>query len=86
MMRFSPSFAAVSFMEMGLTPTEACQRALRPISKAFPDFSGGIVCLTKNGTVGGATYNMDFSYSVMADGMESVEVVDVVDNSYILQK
>ena len=77
MMRFSPSFAAVSFMELGYSPRDACERALKPISNAFPDFSGGVVCLSKNGTVGGATYNMDFSYSVMADGMDSVKVVVV---------
>ncbi|CAM9421760.1 unnamed protein product, partial [Ectocarpus fasciculatus] len=59
MMRFSPSFAAVSFMELGYSPRESCEKALKPISAAFPDFSGGVVCLSKNGTVGGATYNMD---------------------------
>lgn len=77
MMRFSPSFAAVSFMEIGFSPTEACERALKPIANAFPAFSGGIVCLSKNGTVGGAAYNMDFSYSVMKDGMADVDVIIV---------
>lgn len=77
MMRFSPSFAAVSFMELGYSPRESCEKALKPISAAFPDFSGGVVCLSKNGTVGGATYNMDFSYSVMADGLDGVEAIVV---------
>jgi N4-(beta-N-acetylglucosaminyl)-L-asparaginase len=77
MMRFSPSFAAVLYMESGMSPSDACEKALAPISAAFPSFSGGIVCLSKSGEYGAAAYNMGFSYSVQATGMPSVEVVVV---------
>jgi N4-(beta-N-acetylglucosaminyl)-L-asparaginase len=77
MMRFSPTFAGVMYMSMGATPTEAASRALQPIIAAFPTFSGGVVCLDKNGSYGASTYNMVFQISVMADGMDGVETIDV---------
>jgi N4-(beta-N-acetylglucosaminyl)-L-asparaginase len=77
MMRFLPSFAAVSFMEQGVSPSEACNRALLPIVKAFPTFSGGVVCVNRQGEYGAATQNMDFAYSVFVEGMSDVEVVPV---------
>jgi N4-(beta-N-acetylglucosaminyl)-L-asparaginase len=77
MMRFSPSFAAGMYMEMGASPTTSYQKALAPISAAFPSFSAALYAYRRMATVGAATYNMDFSYSFMADGMESVEAVVV---------
>ena len=77
MMRFSPSFAAVLYMENGMTPADACEKALAPIAAAFPSFSGGVVCLNNRGEYGAAAYNMGFSYSVQATGMTAVEVVVV---------
>ena len=77
MMRFSPTFAGVLFMSGGMSPTEAATSALAPIIQAFPTFSGGVVCLTKDEVYGAATYNMAFQISVMADGMEGVLTVDV---------
>ena len=66
MMRFLPSFAAVGLMSAGVDPTEACRRSLAPISRYFPAFSGGIVCLHKDGRHGAASYNMGFSYSFVS--------------------
>jgi N4-(beta-N-acetylglucosaminyl)-L-asparaginase len=77
MMRFLPSFAAVSWMEMGFSPKEACQRAFAPITKIFPSFAGGIVCVNKNGEYAGASNNMDFSFSVYEEGMEDVTIFTV---------
>lgn len=37
MMRFLPSFSAVHYMKLGASPTEACQRAVAPIRKYYPD-------------------------------------------------
>lgn len=61
----------------GLTPTAAAQKALQPIIQHYPSFSGALVCLSSSEVYGAATYNMDFQMSVMADGMSSVEVIDV---------
>lgn len=36
MMRFLPSFAAVQYMAAGLSPTEACEKAVEPIAKYYP--------------------------------------------------
>mmetsp|Transcript_8008 Transcript_8008/g.13572 ORF Transcript_8008/g.13572 Transcript_8008/m.13572 type:complete len:314 (+) Transcript_8008:669-1610(+) len=79
MMRFSPSFAAVMYMEQGMSPTAAARKALRPIIQHFPSFSGALVCLTASQDYGAATYNMGFQMSVMGDGMEEVEVINVED-------
>lgn len=77
MMRFSPSSYAVSLMELKYSPKEACQLALNRIAKVFPTFSGGMVCLNKDGDFGGASINMNFSYSYMLDGMTDVGVVTI---------
>jgi N4-(beta-N-acetylglucosaminyl)-L-asparaginase len=78
MMRFSPSYAAVLYMEMlHLSPREAAVKALQPIAEYFPTFSGGIVCLTANETYGAATYNMPFQISVMGDGLSEVQEIPV---------
>lgn len=79
MMRFSPSFAAVMFMQQGVAPSEAAQKALQPIIQHFPSFSGGLVCLSASQEYGAATYNMGFQMSVMGDGMDEVEVINVED-------
>ena len=62
-----------------MSPTAAAQKALRPIIHHFPSFSGALVCLTASQEYGAATYNMGFQMSVMGDGMEQVEVIDVED-------
>jgi N4-(beta-N-acetylglucosaminyl)-L-asparaginase len=77
MMRFLPSYTAVTYMELGFSPKDACQKALDAIVKIFPSFSGGVVCLTKNGDHAAATHNMDFAYSYMTDGMTTVGVIPV---------
>jgi N4-(beta-N-acetylglucosaminyl)-L-asparaginase len=77
MMRFSPSFYAVTLMETGSTPTAACSAALNRIAKVFPTFSGGMVCISADGTHGGAANNMSFQYSLYMDGMDAVAIVDV---------
>mmetsp|Transcript_13821 Transcript_13821/g.14404 ORF Transcript_13821/g.14404 Transcript_13821/m.14404 type:complete len:128 (-) Transcript_13821:28-411(-) len=78
MMRFNPSFAAVMYMDiLKLSPRDAAVKALEPIAKHFPTFSGGIVCLTSNQTYAGATYNMNFQISVMGDGMTEVQEINI---------
>jgi N4-(beta-N-acetylglucosaminyl)-L-asparaginase len=78
MMRFLPSYAGVTAMRH-LSPTQAAIDAIQPIIRYYPNFSGGIVCLSANGDYGAASYNMDFHMSVMEDGMTSVLVVPVED-------
>lgn len=65
-------------MEAGMDPTTACQLALKPIIKYYSSFSGGIVCLNKDGVYGGAAYNVGFTYSVASNETNgTVEVVSV---------
>lgn len=77
MMRFSPAFYAVTLMETGVTPTEACATALNRIAKVFPTYSGGLVCISADGTHGAAANNMSFQYSLYMDGMDAVSIIDV---------
>jgi isoaspartyl peptidase/L-asparaginase-like protein (Ntn-hydrolase superfamily) len=77
MMRFLPSFLAVTLMEMGHTPQQACTAAMNKIAKAYPTFSGGIVCINTEGVHAGASSNMGFSYSIWADATNSVDIIPV---------
>ena len=62
-----------------MIPSDAARKALEPIIQHFPSFSGALVCLNAEEEYGAATYNMGFQMSVMGDGMDSVEVIDVED-------
>ena len=77
MMRLLPSFYAVTLMESGASPQEASERAIKKLSDAFPTFSGGVVCVNKALTHGGAANNMSFTYSYAETGKEGVQVVTV---------
>mmetsp|Transcript_3809 Transcript_3809/g.3419 ORF Transcript_3809/g.3419 Transcript_3809/m.3419 type:complete len:209 (-) Transcript_3809:27-653(-) len=77
MMRFLPSFSAVNYMKIGMSASEACALALKPIIEYYPTFSGGLVCLKNDGSHGGASYNMGFTYSLMSDDTDSVTVFPV---------
>ena len=79
LMRFLPSYSAVTHMRSGLEPTVACETALVPIIEYYPSFSGGLVCLSNLGMHGAAAYNMNFTYSVMSDDLEDVFVITVED-------
>lgn len=82
MMRFLPAFSAVMFMRMGLTPTAACQEALKPIIYHYPKFSGALVCLNNVGQYGAAAYNIEFTFSVMKDGFDDIDVIKVDDMNH----
>ena len=73
MMIFLPSFAAVGYMRNGDSPTEACEKAVAPISKYYPSATGALICLNAAGEWGGAKIGMDsFSFSVRNASMTSV--------------
>ena len=77
MMRFSPTFAAVSLMRHGLGPREACEAALRPIAEYYPNFTGGLICANKRGEYGAAGINWVLSFSVQTPQTDGVETHDV---------
>ncbi|KAJ9440079.1 putative isoaspartyl peptidase/L-asparaginase 3 [Diplonema papillatum] len=78
MLRFSPSYQAVEYMRQGLAPTEACRRALARVAAKYPSFSGAMVCLSRNGSHGGAKHNFDpFAYSLRTEDMRETHVVPV---------
>ncbi|OXU18269.1 hypothetical protein TSAR_014327 [Trichomalopsis sarcophagae] len=54
MMRFLPSFLAVELMRQGSSPTSAAEAAIKRIVKHYPNFSGAVIALNKEGQFGAA--------------------------------
>lgn len=78
MMIFLPSFAAVNYMRNGDSPTEACEKAVAPIRKFYPNAAGALICLNAAGEWGGAKLNFEsFSFSVRNGDMDKVESVTI---------
>ena len=50
---FLVSFQAVEFMRQGKSPSEAASLALAKIAKYYPQYSGGLVVVNKDGEFGG---------------------------------
>lgn len=78
MMRFLPTFHAVELMRGGATPTDASLKAIAQIKRFYPQFSGAVLALRKDGTHGAACNGMgSFHYSVRTARMSDVQVVEV---------
>ena len=79
MLRFVPSFAAVSLMRSGHSVQDACNLALAPIYAAFGNTtSASLVCLGRDGTVAVANIGnvgWGFSYSYRTPHTPGVVVV-----------
>lgn len=64
LMRFLPSYAAVEYMALGMTPSSAAKYSLEKISKYYPNFNGAVVTLKRNGEFGAACHGFKtFAYS-----------------------
>ena len=83
MMRFLPSFYAVTLMEQGMSPADACSLSIQRIENSYPSFSGGLVCINNQGVHAGAAHNMPFTYSYMNQTMTEVLVVNVTNQDPI---
>ena len=77
MMRFLPSFYAVTLMQTGVNPTTASTAAIQRITAKFPTFSGAVICVNKLGEHGAAANNMSFAYSYASTTSNGVQVVTV---------
>ena len=74
-MRYCGSFMVVEYMRQGLSPTEACQEAIRRIVKhkgKGPNLSINFVALDKSGRFGGAGTDTGFAFSVTAPSASRV--------------
>lgn len=80
MMRFLPSFLAVEFMRSGTEPSDAAEMAIKRIITHYPNFSGAVIAVNKNGVYGAACYGMNnFPYSVYTrENGQFVERVDCI--------
>ncbi len=77
--RIAGSFLVVELMRAGLSPTEACRRAIERIARRQrtpPDFQVGLVALDKQGRVGGYGLTRGFQYAYFRDGKHTVVDAD----------
>ncbi|KAF4636313.1 hypothetical protein G7Y89_g1785 [Cudoniella acicularis] len=80
MMRHCPAFLGVELMRTGMTPQKAADEAVKRIAKKSTDFSGAIVCVSKDGEHAAAAHGFqNFSYSVQngGKGEEDVRVIKI---------
>ena len=78
MMRFLPSFAAVQYMKQGLSAKDACEKAVEPIRKNYPNTEGAVICLKADGTFSGARNVYEsFSFSARNASMSDVEAITI---------
>ncbi|CAB3400511.1 unnamed protein product [Caenorhabditis bovis] len=68
MMRFLPTFYAVSLMELGTKPTKATIKSIRRILKYYPKFKGAVIAANTKGNHGAACANLGtFEYTISVE-------------------
>ncbi|CAF3402576.1 unnamed protein product [Rotaria socialis] len=78
MQRFVPSYHVVQLMRQGTAPDEACSDAIARIAKFYPNFTGAVLALGKDGRHGAACHGMNsFPYSVMQQGWKDPQIVQI---------
>jgi len=76
------SFLVVEFMRQGLSPKEACKKALERIIKRHqgkPTFQVAFIAVSKEGEVGALALQKDFQYALAVDGTNKL-----IDAEYLL--
>ena len=65
-------------MRDGLSPTAACERAVAPIAKWYPEAAGAVICMNAVGEFGGAKLKFaSFSFSARNATMKDVESITI---------
>jgi N4-(beta-N-acetylglucosaminyl)-L-asparaginase len=75
MMRHCPAFLGVELMRGGMTPQGAVDEAVRRIMRKSKEFSGAVVCVSKEGEHAAACHGFEgFSYSIQSGGESEKDV------------
>ncbi|XP_041359776.1 N(4)-(beta-N-acetylglucosaminyl)-L-asparaginase-like [Gigantopelta aegis] len=78
MMRFLPSFNAVTMLANGMSVDEAAKRSIQPIIRYYPKFVGAVIVANVSGDYGAACHGLkSFHFSVRVKEMSDVTVVEV---------
>ena len=78
MMRFLPTYQIVESMRRGLSPADAAQDAITRILKKYPSFSGAVIGVSIDGTVGAACTGFSkFDYCIRNQASESTVIASV---------
>ncbi|MGB0982730.1 MAG: isoaspartyl peptidase/L-asparaginase family protein [Saprospiraceae bacterium] len=72
------SFLIVEFMRNGLSPNEACKKAVMRIIKKYDykDLQVGYLAINKSGEYGGYSIHEGFSYAICVDGKNEMVKTD----------
>jgi N4-(beta-N-acetylglucosaminyl)-L-asparaginase len=77
LMRFLPCVHILEYMRQGMSPTLACETALRKIPPFYPNFQGAVLAVNTAGQYGAAAYGWTFTYSVRSADMPQTQMVVV---------
>jgi isoaspartyl peptidase/L-asparaginase-like protein (Ntn-hydrolase superfamily) len=78
MLRFVPSYHVVQLMRQGSAPDFACADAVRRIAMYYPNFTGAVLALAKDGRHGAACYGFNyFPYAIMQQGWIEPKVIEI---------
>ncbi|KAH3708599.1 N(4)-(Beta-N-acetylglucosaminyl)-L-asparaginase-like [Dreissena polymorpha] len=78
MMRFLPSYQAVSLMGEGLSPEAAARSAVDTIRRKYPTFSGAVVAANKQGAFGAACHRWtNFAITAISPSIVDVTVFNI---------
>ncbi|WAQ99487.1 ASPG-like protein [Mya arenaria] len=82
MMRFLPSYQAVSLMGTGMSPQNAAQRAIDTIVRKYPTFKGAVVAADKHGNYGAACHVWtNFAITAKTPALPNVTVFNITCSS-----
>ncbi|PRP84736.1 N(4)-(beta-N-acetylglucosaminyl)-L-asparaginase-like [Planoprotostelium fungivorum] len=81
MMRFSPSNRVVQMMKGGMHPKEACERMVAEILRYYPNCSGAIIAVNKQGQIGAAYMNLPngFPFCLQNSNMKDAAIITIKD-------
>jgi len=78
MMRFLPAYQIVESMRRGLSPTEAAQDAISRMIKKYPRFSGAVIGVAINGSIGAACTGLpEFQFCIRNSGSTKTVIASV---------
>ena len=78
MMRFLPSYQIVESMRRGMSPTQAAQGAISRMLKRYPSFSGAVIGVNVDGSVGAACTGLpEFKFCIRNSDSEGTVISSV---------
>lgn len=77
MIRFLPCYFVVEQMRNGISPTVACENAIRRMAQRYSNFRGALIAANMNGEYGAANYGQNFTYVVRNPALGKSTLINV---------